>query len=300
MKTKMEKIDKKLFNNISILYVEDDSMTSDEVSFFFRKYINKFYVAKNGKEGLELFKEHKPDMVITDVQMPIMNGLTMSEEILKISPSTPIALTTAFSEGNYILKAIELGIDKYILKPINIKEMFAVIQKSLNLKTKKHLEYYDEYVEFILNSNPTFMFIMHSEKIEHANDYFLDLLACNDINSFQSQIKSCEDLFEIEELEDENVNWIEYIKNSSKEQHVISFKNPSFKDYFNKQFIVNYKHFETINKSVFIFNNINEIKLNKINSLAKEILKKNTLDNESLLYLEQIISTSNKKLKINE
>lgn len=123
----MRKINKELFENISLLYVEDDLMTSQEVTFFLKKYIKNLYVAKNGEEGLELFKKHNPDMIITDVQMPVMNGLAMSEEILKISPTTPIALTTAFSESRYILKAIELGIDKYILKPINIKEILIII-----------------------------------------------------------------------------------------------------------------------------------------------------------------------------
>lgn len=290
----MEKIDKKLFKNISILYVEDDLMTSDEISFFFKKYVDKFYVAKNGKEGLELFKKHKPDMVITDVQMPVMNGLSMSEEILKISPSTPIALTTAFSEGSYILKAIELGIDKYILKPINIKEMFAIIQKTLNLKTKMYLEYYDEYVEFILNSNPTFMFIMNSEKIEHANDKFLNLIGHDNVRSLQEQIESCKNLFQIEGIEDKSLNWIDYIKNSSKNQHTLSFKEPTLMNYFNKKFIVNYKYFESVNKSIFIFNDINEIKLNKINFLANTLLEKNNLDKQSLSYLQEIVEASSK------
>lgn len=82
----MKTFDKDSFRNITLLYVEDDEMTLEEISFFLKKYVKKLIVAKNGEEGLELFKEHNPDMVITDIQMPIMNGLEMSKKILEINP----------------------------------------------------------------------------------------------------------------------------------------------------------------------------------------------------------------------
>lgn len=129
----MRVYDKELFKNITLLYVEDDLMTQEEVSFFLKRYVKELYVANNGVEGLELFKKHNPDMVITDIQMPIKNGLVMAEEIYKINPAVPIAVTTAYSDSEYLMNAIELGIDKYIIKPINMIEILAVIQKSLNL-----------------------------------------------------------------------------------------------------------------------------------------------------------------------
>ena len=156
-----KKFDKELFKDVTLLYVEDDIMTLEEISFFLKKYVKNLIIAKNGQEGLELFKKYKPDMVITDIQMPVMNGLEMSERIFEIAPDTPIAITTAFSDGNYIMKAIELGIDKYIIKPINMLEILAVIQKSLNLTSSSKDDHYEEYIQFILDSNPTFMFIMH-------------------------------------------------------------------------------------------------------------------------------------------
>ncbi|MGA1931933.1 response regulator transcription factor [Arcobacter sp. YIC-464] len=290
----MRKINKELFENISLLYVEDDLMTSQEVTFFLKKYIKNLYVAKNGEEGLELFKKHKPDMIITDVQMPVMNGLAMSEEILKISPTTPIALTTAFSESRYILKAIELGIDKYILKPINIKEVLIIIQKALNLEIKKHLDNYDEYLNFILNTNPTFMFITHSEKIEYINNDFLDFLGYTNKTELQEELNKCQDIFEIKGLEESNTNWIEYLKNSPQKEHQINFKDKNLKQKFNREFVVTYKYFKNMNKSVFVFNDKNELKLDKINLLATQLLEKNRDNKELSFYLEEIINTSNK------
>ena len=64
------KINKALLSNITILYVEDEVMISDEVSSFFEKYVKKIYVAKNGEEGLELFRKVNPDILIADIPYP--------------------------------------------------------------------------------------------------------------------------------------------------------------------------------------------------------------------------------------
>ncbi len=142
-------------------------------------------------------------MIISDIQMPVMNGLEMCEKIFKIDPSIPVALTTAYSDSSYLMKAIELGIDKYIIKPINMLEILAVIQKSLNLESNQKEVHYEDYIQFILDSNPTFMFIMHSDEVEYANRRFLDLMGYENVISLKEQISSCESLFEIYGHEDE-------------------------------------------------------------------------------------------------
>ncbi|KAB7887896.1 diguanylate cyclase [Poseidonibacter ostreae] len=122
----MKKINKTLLSNVTILYVEDEKMISEEVSFFFKKYVKKFYIANNGEEGLELFKEVKPDILITDIQMPKMNGLEMIKEIGHTS--VPIIITTAYSDIDYFLKAIELKISKFVIKPINLVNLISNVQ----------------------------------------------------------------------------------------------------------------------------------------------------------------------------
>ena len=122
----MKKINKTLLSNISILYVEDEKMISDEVSFFFEKYVKNFHTASNGEEGLALFKEVKPDILITDIQMPKMNGLEMIKEIG--NTSVPIIITTAYSDMDFFLKAIELKISMFVIKPINLIDLILDVQ----------------------------------------------------------------------------------------------------------------------------------------------------------------------------
>lgn len=294
----MKKFDKNLFKNLTILYVEDDVMTLEEISFFLRKYVKELIVAKNGKEGLELFKKHKVDMVITDIQMPVMNGLEMSEKIYEINPSIPIAVTTAYSDSNYIIKAIELGIDKYIIKPINMQEILAVVQKSLNLIPLKNVHtatretHYEDYIQFILDSNPAFMFIMHSDEVEYANRRFLELLGHENVVSLKEQIKSCENLFEIFENESDK-SWVEYIIENKKDRHLVHLRNSKCKKYLKTDFFVTYKHFDSTNKSVFVFVDANEEKLNKIHTLTSQLLKsENKIDKSLLTDLQEILKIS--------
>lgn len=133
----MKKINKELLSNITILYVEDEEMIREEVSYFFKKYIKNFHVASNGLEGIELFNKVKPDLIITDIQMPRMNGLEMLKQL--DVKNIPIIITTAYSDIDYFLKAIELSVDKFVIKPIDLTELIFDIQECIftnNLQDK--------------------------------------------------------------------------------------------------------------------------------------------------------------------
>lgn len=282
----MKKVDKSLFKNLTVLYVEDDEMTVEEISFFLRKCVKRLLIAKNGQEGIDLFKAHNPDIVISDIQMPIKNGLEMSEEILALKPDFPIVLTSAYSDGDYLIKAIELGIEKYLLKPINMIEMLAVIQKSLNLGKQNDLcDEFDDYVQFLLDSNPSFMFILHGEEIEFVSKKFLEQLGHDNINSLRKASKSCEDLFAIDDLE-ANENWIEHIVNNSEKNHLVSLKKSGMLE--KSEFIVSHKYFKSTNKSVLVFIDTKEQKLKKIQNITNNLLSKNLAQKDYLSALEKI------------
>jgi PAS domain S-box-containing protein len=121
-------------SRISILYVEDDPDNRD----LFAKMIPMKYpelellVAENGKTGLELFEAHLPDIVITDINMPVMDGVSMSACIKAIQPDAVIIIVSAYCDANYLLKSIDIGINHYILKPIDYKKLFSTIDKCIS------------------------------------------------------------------------------------------------------------------------------------------------------------------------
>ena len=113
-----------LLENLTILYVEDDQDTQRLIKRILSSSAKEVYVASDGEEGLALYKEVKPDIVLTDICMPKVDGLEMSEEIKKIVSNQPIGIFTAFDDPEYLKKASELDIGTYILKPFDRKQFF--------------------------------------------------------------------------------------------------------------------------------------------------------------------------------
>jgi len=118
---------------ITVLYCEDEEYLRDITKGILESFTKKQFICKDGAEGLAVFKEnqHLIDLIITDVNMPNMNGLEMAKEIKAINSNMPIVVATAFSNSEYLLEAIDLGVDKYVLKPINIKKLLDIMSKSL-------------------------------------------------------------------------------------------------------------------------------------------------------------------------
>jgi diguanylate cyclase (GGDEF)-like protein len=118
---------------ITVLYCEDEEYLRDITKGILESFTKKQFICKDGAEGLEVFKEnqHLIDLVITDVNMPNMNGLEMARQIKEINSNMPIVVATAFSNSEYLLEAIDLGVDKYVLKPINVKKLLDIMSKSL-------------------------------------------------------------------------------------------------------------------------------------------------------------------------
>ncbi|DAB31845.1 MAG TPA: CheY-P-specific phosphatase CheX [Sulfurospirillum sp. UBA11407] len=110
-------------SDLSVLFVEDEKELRDALQNAIGDEFSNFIIARDGDDGLKKFKKFKPDIVITDILMPIMDGLEMSKEIKKLSRETPIIVLSAFSEKERLLKAIDVGIDKYLIKPIDPDEL---------------------------------------------------------------------------------------------------------------------------------------------------------------------------------
>ena len=115
----------------TLLYVEDEENIIEEMVEILELDFENIYVATNGKEGLEMYKKYKPNVVISDVQMPLMDGLEMSKEILKIDSNAKIILTTAFNENEFIQKMKDIGVKDYVNKPVDIDKLFESIHRCI-------------------------------------------------------------------------------------------------------------------------------------------------------------------------
>lgn len=114
--------------SVTALYVEDEADARELTTVFLSRRLREVFVATNGREALAAFAEHHPDIVVTDVLMPEMDGLALAEAIKAASPTTPIVLVTAFENAHYMRRAIEIGVDRYVLKPIEPDQFVAALE----------------------------------------------------------------------------------------------------------------------------------------------------------------------------
>ena len=107
----------RILKNLTVLLVENNSDSKKIIYDILIDNFEKVITAQNGDEGLKKFKKYNPNMVITDVFMPIIDGLDMAKCIKEISKDTPIIILSTHCEKETLLKAIDVGIDKFLNKP---------------------------------------------------------------------------------------------------------------------------------------------------------------------------------------
>ena len=109
--------------NIKILYVEDDEIARENGVEYLENYFENIYEASDALSALKLYAKHQPHIIITDIQMPKLNGLEFVQRIRKTDSKTQVIVISAFSDKDYLLKAIELQLVKYLIKPIKDSEL---------------------------------------------------------------------------------------------------------------------------------------------------------------------------------
>lgn len=107
-----------LGKEIDVLYVEDEDQTRESISEVLEYYFRSVDSASNGAIGLEKYRKKRHKLVVSDIKMPVCDGITMCKEIKKIDEFQAIIITSAHSDSGYLIKFIELGVDGFLLKPL--------------------------------------------------------------------------------------------------------------------------------------------------------------------------------------
>ncbi len=249
---------------VKVLYVEDDNDIREEIADFLKLEVGELIIATNGKDGLEKFIQHLPDVIITDIQMPIMDGLKMAEEIKNINKYTPIIVTTAFNENEYLLKSINIGIDKYVLKPIDLTLLLDSIYKSVENKIlHEKLQAKREYINFILDTTPNFMVVTSGEDLEYINKTLLSYLGYQTIEEFKKSNACVDDFFcrkdGLKYNKESGKTWIQHIIENPKVEHIAYFCNQNFESCNNiKAYLIKFNSFSKFNKYIFSFTDISD------------------------------------------
>ncbi|MFP4487114.1 MAG: response regulator transcription factor, partial [Campylobacterales bacterium] len=163
--------------NFTVLYVEDDKDAAEEILFNLKRNYTNIIHAEDGKMGLELFRAYRPNIVISDIKMPNMDGISLGRAIKSISKDVPILFLSAYSDSEYLQSAINVGAEGYISKPINLDALFKKIESIREAKfaqneiaKAKHLM--NEYLK-ALEVSVIFSKTDLSGKITYANEAFV-------------------------------------------------------------------------------------------------------------------------------
>ncbi len=122
----MEKLD------ISLLFVEDDKIIRNIYSQILTQHVSKLYTANDGEEGYNSYLKNTPDLILTDIKMPVMNGLDMIKKIRVNDKSMRILIMSAYGESRFFLKAIETGVKGFLVKPVETEHLLNVIREQAN------------------------------------------------------------------------------------------------------------------------------------------------------------------------
>jgi PAS domain S-box-containing protein len=164
---------------LSLLYVEDEPTARDVVCTFVRKIFPdiQLYTAENGKEGLERFKDLRPDIVVTDIIMPLMNGIEMARAIKAQNCTTQIIVTSAHSDMEYFIDSIEIGINRYVMKPIDRDKLITALETCVStIMLERRVKEQQDFIHRltrVVEQSPSMVVIADVEgAIEYVNPKF--------------------------------------------------------------------------------------------------------------------------------
>jgi len=128
---------------LKILYAEDEEGIRKNIAASLRYYTKEVIEAENGKIALELYKSEKPDIVITDILMPLMNGVDLVREIRKTDEETPLVIISAHTDREFLLKVVDLHLEQYIIKPVNLNGLLEALARCLKRIAQTHTIVYE-------------------------------------------------------------------------------------------------------------------------------------------------------------
>lgn len=134
--------------NLTLLYIEDDEDSREQTLGTLGLFFTKIVIAVDGEDGLCKYNSNKIDFIITDINMPKLNGIEMIQRIRKFNQTIPIIIVSAHSDTDFFLDSIKVGVDGYLIKPLESEQFIYQINKSLqNLYLQSQVQEYQQNLE---------------------------------------------------------------------------------------------------------------------------------------------------------
>lgn len=165
-----------MIKNIKVLIVEDDLASRNYLEILINKEGLEYKSAINGKEGLEIFKEFQPHIVLSDINMAPMNGIELLAAIKKIQPQTIVIMLTAFNSEEYVIEAMKYGANNYLKKPVFRDTIVSVLRKYKNIILSKNT--HTKVQSFVQNQTFTMEITNDMYILPYIVNYLVEQVEC--------------------------------------------------------------------------------------------------------------------------
>lgn len=187
MNDKIETI-KKLSKNIQLLYVEDNIGLCKNMTGLLEKIFDIIIVANDGEEGYNKFTEYEPKIIITDINMPVMNGFKMIKKIKKLDPESKVIILSAHDEKKHLHTAIELGVFRYLNKPTKVPNLVdAIYDTVLAIHKEENHRIFLNQMQNIFNYQNSMVVMMFEGEFILPNKRFLEFFDVESIAYFKEE-----------------------------------------------------------------------------------------------------------------
>ncbi len=139
----------KLLKEHSILYVEDEPEIQRNIQEYLQSYFKMVYVSSNGKDAQQQYIRYRPDVLLLDINLPYLDGLSLAKEIRRKDQNIKIVMLTAYAEQDKLLQATELKLTKYLIKPVSpqeFKQTMLLLSNELMQNPSRFLTLCDQYI----------------------------------------------------------------------------------------------------------------------------------------------------------
>lgn len=195
---------KEYASNCSVLYVEDDELIRTQTASFLGRFFPDIVLAEDGLLGIERYSEREFDIVITDINMPNLNGIEMTKEIKKINYDQIILITSAHNDSEYLIELINLNVMRFILKPFNNKQFLYVLYKiAQELTNQKEAKKRQKKINLLLKNSQIIIdeikigiVVIKQNKIKMVNRAFLKMGGFDSIETLMLEMPQIAVLFD--------------------------------------------------------------------------------------------------------
>jgi len=284
----------------TLLYVEDNVALNKQATQLFQNFFDTVYSATDGESALELFKEHRCAIVLSEIHMLNMDGFALAREILQIDPETKVIFTMARDDPRYLHEAIKIGAFDALAKPISVQMIVEVLMRcARELRREMHQKLFNLHLHNIFNYQQNLVLLLHGETAVLANQPCLEFFGASNVDEFQKQFFNFGDLLLPHSGFLYNHNNIEWLKETKHNQGKLYNVKIAGREGKSHHFVLSLQSIpDKEDYYVLSLNDVTELNLLKLfdaNAVEKEAVQN---DKKALIGLLEMAKRNNAKIKV--